>query len=123
MLMLPELDTYGVIKEYAEHPSDHFALGAFLMLIKRAKRRINWELHDFLGSDIPYQDRVAIRLDSSQLMTRTAPSGESKMITLNDWAKMSDTEAKDAYMSLLKATGMVPDMDPDGSMNAITKDT
>lgn len=119
MMMLPELDTYGILKKYAEHPDDRLAAGALLMLLKRAKRRINWELHDFLGLGMPYQDKLAIRLDSAQLLSddnKPAESGQ-KNLTVDDWTGMSEQDAKATYMSLLKATGMMPDLDPGGSMN------
>ena len=118
MMMLPELDTYGILKKYAEHPEDRLAAGALLMLLKRAKRRINWELHDFLGLGMPYQDKLAIRLDSAQLLSDDKPAGpEQKNLTVNDWTGMSEQDARNTYMSLLKSTGMMPDLDPGGSMN------
>lgn len=118
MMMLPELDTYGILKKYAEHPEDRLAAGALLMLLKRAKRRINWELHDFLGLGMPYQDKLAIRLDSAQLLSDDKPAApDEKNLTADDWAGMSEQDAKDTYMSLLKATGMIPDLDPGGSMS------
>lgn len=118
MMVLPELDTYGVVKKYAEYPDDTLAVCAFLMLLKRAKRRINWELHDFLGFDMPYQDKLALRLDTAQLLSadKAVETGE-KNLTVADWASMSEEDVKSTYMSLLKNTGMMPDMDPDGSMN------
>lgn len=118
MMMLPELDTYGILKKYAEHPEDRLAAGALLMLLKRAKRRINWELHDFLGLGMPYQDKLAIRLDSAQLLSDDKPAEpEQKNLTVDDWAGMSEQDARNTYMSLLKSTGMIPDLDPGGSMN------
>ena len=118
MMMLPELDTYGILKKYAEHPEDRLAAGALLMLLKRAKRRINWELHDFLGLGMPYQDKLAIRLDSAQLLSDDKPAEpEQKNLTVDDWAGMSEQDARNTYMSLLKSTGMMPDLDPGGSMN------
>lgn len=118
MMVLPELDTYGILKKYAEHPEDKLASGALLMLLKRAKRRINWELHDFLGLGMPYQDKLAIRLDSAQLLSDDKPAKpEQKNLTVDDWTDMSEQDAKATYMSLLKATGMMPNLDPGGSMN------
>ena len=120
MMVLPELDTYGILKKYAEHPEDKLASGALLMLLKRAKRRINWELHDFLGFNMPYQDKLALRLDSEQLLSdneKSEEEPEQRNLTVSDWTSMSEADAKAAYMALLRDSGMMPEMDPGGSMN------
>jgi hypothetical protein len=115
MLVLPELDTYGVVPRLARHPLDIQAMAAFKLLLLRAQRRVHWDLHDMLGSGLPWKDLLSLRLDSTKLFGDDvkAQARGNKEVTLSDWSKMSDSEVKDAYMSLLKATGM----DPDGSMN------
>lgn len=120
MMVLPELDTYGIVRKYAEHPGDTAVTCAFLMLVKRAKRCINWELHDLIGYGIPYKDGLALRLGSSQLGASDKPGSsepDSQAINLNDLSNMSEADVKKTYMSLLKATGFKQYMDPGGSMS------
>lgn len=119
MLVLPELDTYGIIPKLAQFPNDMPSLAAFRLLLQRARRRIHWDLHDMLGSGLQWKDLLSLRLDSERLFDTVDKPRQNggREITLSDWTKMSDTEAKDAYMSLLKATGM----DPEGSMNESTE--
>lgn len=112
--VLPELDTYGVLPKFARNPDDPQLLSSYIALLARARKRIRWDLHDMLGSHIDVADRVALRI-GSRLGEHV--HGDRKTLTTDDFAHMTDQQAKDVYMTLLKQTGMMHAVDPDGSMN------
>jgi hypothetical protein len=116
MLLLPELDTYGAIPAYARHLDDPVAANAFTMLLIRGRRRLMWDLHDFVGSKADGAALVAYRLGMPlDAFDARKDSGQDTGAKAADIASMSEDQKKELYLSAMLSAGM--NIDPGVFMN------
>lgn len=111
--VLPEFDTYGCLKAYAQHPDSIQAILGFKSLIRQASCRISWDV----GTHATSVDHAKFLLNK-RLGIRNATAIKSETVgtvgntpSLDDLVNMSDNERLDYYMKCLDATNI--ELDPD----------
>jgi hypothetical protein len=109
MTCLPELDTYGTLKQFARNPNNIEALMAFRILQKRAKTKAVWSaLNCFRANNLDA---------ASDLYFGVSKAKKSKnQVTATGLAEMPAKERDATYLKLCASAGIK--LDPKDLINA-----